>query len=419
MRVSGSRATRWKLSLRGVVGPARPSLSGAPSRTLAEVLAAAGPDPDRLTHGMHAYPARMHPDVARAALRAFAPGSRRVLDPFCGSGTVLVEALVAGHVAAGVDLSPLAVRLSRLKTARPDAVRRARFLDAADAVVRASLRRVRARAEARAPLAPSLARWFEGHVLRELAGLHAEIEAVADPWCREALRFVLSAILLKVSRRRSETAVRTFARTIRKGLPTELFHARAVEWAGRWERLVEAAPVEAPDPRVVEGDARRLGQALGPAAQFDLVLTSPPYGGTYDYVAHHELRHPWLGIDATALRRDEIGARRRLGGPRAAAQWDREMREVLVAIRSVLAPGALAVLLVGDACVGGARVDAAGQLVRLAPDAGLRVLGAARASRRELRRGVERAEHLVAFEAASPSNGGSKPRFGRERGPSR
>ena len=41
-----------------------------------------------------------------------------VLDPFCGSGTVLLEAALRGHLAIGVDVNPLARLLSRVKTTR-------------------------------------------------------------------------------------------------------------------------------------------------------------------------------------------------------------------------------------------------------------------------------------------------------------
>jgi DNA methylase len=75
-------------------------------------------DPDRAhVHGFHTYPARMHPTTAGRLVRAATERDALVLDPFCGSGTVLVETMIAGRRAAGTDLNPLAERLARLKTA--------------------------------------------------------------------------------------------------------------------------------------------------------------------------------------------------------------------------------------------------------------------------------------------------------------
>ena len=74
-------------------------------------------DPARShVHGFHTYPARMHPATAARLVAAFTPTGGKVLDPFCGSGTVLVEAMAAGRPPFGTDLNPLAVRLARCKT---------------------------------------------------------------------------------------------------------------------------------------------------------------------------------------------------------------------------------------------------------------------------------------------------------------
>ena len=60
-------------------------------------------DPDRVhVHGFHTYPARMHPTTAARLVRAATGEGAVVLDPFCGSGTVLIEAMIAGRRAVGV-----------------------------------------------------------------------------------------------------------------------------------------------------------------------------------------------------------------------------------------------------------------------------------------------------------------------------
>lgn len=49
-------------------------------------------------HGFHSYPARMHPTVARRMIELLSEPGATVLDPFCGSGTVLVEGRIAGRL---------------------------------------------------------------------------------------------------------------------------------------------------------------------------------------------------------------------------------------------------------------------------------------------------------------------------------
>ena len=70
---------------------------------------------DEPPHSFYKYPARFSPIFAREAIRAFTKPGDTVLDPFCGGGTSLVEAVLLGRRAAGFDMSSLAVFLARTK----------------------------------------------------------------------------------------------------------------------------------------------------------------------------------------------------------------------------------------------------------------------------------------------------------------
>jgi 16S rRNA G966 N2-methylase RsmD len=381
--------------------PAGPIESTGDART-AELLVSAlvastkAPDADRLTHGFHSYPARMHPAIAATLLDA-APRGVPLLDPFCGSGTVLVEAVVRGMRATGVDLNPLALRIAATRCALRGPNERARFVAALRSVADRSLERVRERRPVQAPLPRSEVRWYEPHVLKELGGLREEIAAVAEEADRDALQVLLSAIVVKFSRQRADTAEETAPKRIRKGLATEFFVRKGEELARRWADLDEAAARDARPPVLFEGDARRLARLLPRGAAPAVVVTSPPYGGTYDYVAHHARRYPWLGLDPRRFERFEIGARRALRGPDARARWDAEVRDVLRALSEVVARDARLFLLTGDAQLGRTRIDAAEQLRHLAPAAGLRVLASASQLRPDWSGGPARREHLVAL----------------------
>ncbi|MDQ3705126.1 MAG: site-specific DNA-methyltransferase [Chloroflexota bacterium] len=69
-----------------------------------------------LTHTFYRYPARFSPKFVRAAIQELSAPGAVVLDPFMGSGTTLVEALVLGRHAIGSDISPLARFITRAKT---------------------------------------------------------------------------------------------------------------------------------------------------------------------------------------------------------------------------------------------------------------------------------------------------------------
>lgn len=364
------------------------------AEALGDALAASEGPADELTHGFHTYPARMHPGIAAGVLHALSREGDRVLDPFCGSGTVLVEALLAGCEATGVDLNPLALRIAEAHVAHPNAAARAKFLQALEHVGEASLARVRARTKAIAPLSAIERSFYAPNVVLELAGLRHEILSIEARTTRRMLEVVLSSIIVKVSLQRADTSLELTDKRIRKGLTTEIFVRKGRELLERWAALEHALPERAPPAHLLLGDARALPQLV--RGRFDLVLSSPPYGGTYDYHAHHARRYPWLGIDASALEEGEVGSRRALTNARdAATRWDEELVMCLRAMHAVLRDDGCVVLLMGDAELGGKRIDAHQQLARLSKHAGLRAVAGAAQMRPDFRGGAPRREHLI------------------------
>lgn len=67
------------------------------------------------THGLHEYPARMIPQIAKRLILRYSYKREKILDPFCGSGTTLVEARLAQRYSIGIDINSFAVLLSKVK----------------------------------------------------------------------------------------------------------------------------------------------------------------------------------------------------------------------------------------------------------------------------------------------------------------
>ncbi len=76
----------------------------------------AGADTKYMTHGLHPYPARMIPQIVNRLLKRYASPYDVVLDPFCGSGGVLVEARLAKMHSIGIDINPLACLIAEVKS---------------------------------------------------------------------------------------------------------------------------------------------------------------------------------------------------------------------------------------------------------------------------------------------------------------
>jgi hypothetical protein len=258
---------------------------------------------------------------------------------------------------------------------------------------------VRSRARAHIPIDREMQTLYQPHVLFELSGLRDEIEAVPDEADRRALLIVFSSLLIKFSRKRADTSADVVDKRIRKGLVTEFFERKGQELTMRWEALYDASPSEVFEARLVCGDARELGRLLGPRFQADLILTSPPYGGTYDYARQHALRNAWLGLDTEGFQEREIGARGMLSrAPSAAARWDDELLAALRAMREVSRDGARIILWLGDADIGGRRIPADEQVAELARDAALILKATAAQARPDARGGTDRYEHLLLLE---------------------
>jgi 16S rRNA G966 N2-methylase RsmD len=320
---------------------------------LAELLA---PDPGlarALTHGFHSYAGRMHPSTARLAIARFSQPGQDVLDPFCGSGTVLVEAMAAGRKAKGSDASPLAVIIAQVRSSTLGPEGRQRLVEEARQIAETSAERARKRQR---PEIPSWARResdrFFPHVAFELYGLRALIGETKEDEVGRALRACLSSILVKFMRGSDEAE----ARRIGRGVPSHFFAGRAEELARGLEALERRAPADTPVPQIRVADARDLG--LLAADGFDLILSSPPYAGTYDYAEHHDVRFLWLGLPRDNLDRVQVGARDE-GLGSAVQRWRHDRQRWLSEMARVARRGAAIILQVGDGVVAGAPEDAA------------------------------------------------------------
>jgi DNA modification methylase len=303
-------------------------------------------------HGFHSYPARMHPVTASRLVHSFSPERGAVLDPFCGSGTVLVETLLAGRNAFGSDINPLAVELAITKTS-PLTQEDAELLEKNgwEASENADTRR-KARAGATRKLPPEDVALFEPHVLLELDSIRSKLEKIKSSRIRMPLFLALSAILVKVSRKESDTSEKQGQRRIAAGYTAKLFGKKVEELCQRRLEFTAMLGDAKPKSIVQIDDATKLVKAKPQSV--DAVISSPPYAGTYDYIAHHATRLRWLNLAAQKFEALELGSRRAyatLTGPTAHTRAVDETRRFLLAIAPILKPGGHAILVVGDSAV--------------------------------------------------------------------
>jgi hypothetical protein len=357
-------------------------------------------------HGFHSYPARMHPDTARTLVEGLSRRGDTVLDPFCGSGTILVEAQRLERIPLGSDLNPIAVELASLKTARLGAVFMRSLESAASEVAEHARERQLGKLGPTVPYGPEDRELYASHVLLELDGLRSGIDALGDPGMQRALRIVLSAILTKVSIKAGDATQRRAPKRLARGYTIRLFTQKAHDLAVRALEARAKTPRGAHKAQVELADARDL-RFVEPRS-VSLIVSSPPYPGVYDYFDHHRLRLRWLRLDGRALSRNEIGARRAAKrGPTSVGEWERDFTRCLEEFRRVLRRDAKAVLLVADSSLSGRALRVEEWMPRLAARAKLSVVARASQRRPHFHEGSARAfgssprrEHLIVLQSA-------------------
>jgi SAM-dependent methyltransferase len=309
--------------------------------------------------GIHPYPAKFIPEIPNTLMDVLPlPPGTAILDPFCGSGTTLVQAQARGIPSIGVDLNPIAVMISRVKTS-PVAPGLGRCLSEV-------LEQALNDRSPNIPPIPRLAHWFEQPVQKALAALVAAISR-APAASREILQLAVSSIIVRVSKQESDTRYAAIEKNLCSDDVFRLFVRAAKKIvAALEERYYDLVPAT-----VLQTDILRLRPDVLDAP-IGMVITSPPYPNAYEYWLYHKYRMWWLGFNPIAVRESEIGARAHFfGGKRhSAAEFSSQIKSILKLIMHVLVPGGYCCFVVGRSRIHGRFVENAEIVADVSSDLG-------------------------------------------------
>ena len=298
-------------------------------------------------HRLHPYLGKFVPQLVETLLERHVPVGGRVLDPFAGSGTTLVQALESGYDAAGVEIAGFNALLTRVKT-RPynlDALRRDLLWAHAEAERFAPRGRYPAEASA------YVREWFAPAAAEEVLHYRSLVEQVGSA---DVLRVVLTRAAR--SARRTTHFDLDFPKRPQKGEYWCHKHKRTCRPVDTARRFLLRYTLDTLDrietfavarregrlARVLHGDAREIDLE----GTYDGVITSPPYPGLIDYHGQHRYAYGLLGLDG---RRDrELGRPARGIGRAAIAEYVDGVAAVLANARSALVLGARVCIVVND-----------------------------------------------------------------------
>ena len=378
----------------------------------------------KLTHYLFRYPAKFHPPIARTLVDRYSEPGDWILDPFCGSGTVLVEAAVRGRNAIGTDWDPVAVFVSRIKTHKFHVGRLrtscSKLMSALVYVERSEPeyeerqwrdltdRQFHSTVSAEnlwIPDIPNLGHWFRKYVIIDLARiLRSIISADAPSTHKDFLLLCFASMIRSCSNADpvpvSGLEVTSFMREKdERGRIINPFETFRSTTRNALAAVDNFSSLRSINTTIVTRRLDATACASSIRRKVDCVITSPPYFSAVDYYRRHQLEMYWLGFTQSHEERKKlipsyIGRQRVssrhpfLGEPDEfgvlCKDWMAELREHSVQkansfkhycvsmrkffeqLERIVRPNGKAVIVVGNSKVAGSEMPVADLLVEIA-----------------------------------------------------
>ncbi len=215
-------------------------------------------------------------------------GKGPVLDPFLGTGTVIVEAKLAGIDATGIDSNPFMCFASYVKTRDYDPEKIAKFSEWIQQTNGTTP------ADCEGPELERLQLYYTRRTFQTLLTLRSTILDIQDSSLRKLFLLCFVGLAVRASKMKKTPALRFRVAQARSYPVLQEFRKKTEIVVGDLTSLSKSSRPYA-SPEVLQGDSRDLSFLKG---KYGLIVTSPPYCNNVDFVRHCQLELLWLGCVA-------------------------------------------------------------------------------------------------------------------------
>jgi len=248
-------------------------------------------------HGLHEYKGKFNPQIAKALLNIFGvQAGQWALDPFCGSGTSMVEAAHLGINGIGTDINPLAVYIANAKVLALSVP--AKQLEKASKQALAAIAKIRKRVVRPDARREYLESWFPSENLENIEALRLALqEQHSDE--SQILLAVASNLLRDYSLQ--EPGDLRIRRRITPFPSKDYLMAYEEAVSAFVQKLAASQDVLGllrPNTKACLMDCRQslAGTKKAVPDGFDAALTSPPYATALPYIDTQRLSLVWLSL---------------------------------------------------------------------------------------------------------------------------
>lgn len=360
-------------------------------------------DTQYLTHSIHRYSGKFIPQIARQAINILTNKGDLILDPYCGSGTTLLECLLLDRRSIGIDLNPLATLISQVKTTPiKKGVLNEFIKDIEDKAIKCSFSLQLALFSTRKDgdslkeqiysdprwSDPWYKKWFKESNLYELIGINQIINSYPNEGCKNLALVAFSDILRRCSNASSSYPNVMFDKKKSKAPSAiPLFINRLKEIANDVAEL-EIVLKNKPKPEIITSNARKMPVESG---SIDAIITHPPYVASIPYAEYGVLSLTWLGYDPRKLDKELTGGRRH--SKNVATEFKEGFKEMIEESYRVLKKNGKFFMLLGNPVINRERVDIVQMAIDLAKKAGFKILT------KTQRDGINRRANLMGSES--------------------